>query len=304
MKNILEDINEAVKTDATGFIKECDGEYFEEIRGIAQYISDHDEIMIVAIAGPSASGKTTTAHIMCELLNRLGENTAVVSLDDFYFPKECLPKLPDGRTDIESVNALDVNLIEKCFKQIISEGKCELPQYDFKTHSRLDERRKIDIGSRGIIVVEGLHALNPVICDRVPRENIYKIYISVNRAIYGRNGTRLLSSRQVRLVRRILRDSVFRGSDVNQTLTLWSDVVSGETKYLYKFKDTADVQLVTLHSYELCAYRDRFCALKDSANEDSPSYSYFIGAVNSLEKFLPLDASLIPQNSLIREFIG
>lgn len=304
MKNILNKINEAVKSDPEAFISECDGAYASNIQGVAERIAADDNIKIVAIAGPSSAGKTTTAHLLCESLEAMGEKTDVVSLDDFYLPPGEHPLLPDGSPDLESVHALDIPLIKKCFEDIIATGKTVLPSYDFKSDARIAAARMLDIGDRGIVIAEGLHALNPLITGLVPKENIFKIYISVNCDILDNSGNKLLSSRQIRLIRRTLRDSAFRGADVNETLGMWSNVVEGESKYLYCFKDSADVKLVTLHPYEPCLYKDAFCALEQSVAPSAPCREYFQKTVDALGGFVTLDRALIPKNSLIREFIG
>ena len=304
MINTLELINEQAKNNTAEFIRMCNEEYQNRIQSIAKTIADNDDIKIVAIAGPSGSGKTTTAHLLCEQLHKLDEKTAVVSLDDFYFPHEQLPILPDGTRDIESVNSLDTGLIKKCFEDVIKSGKTTLPLYDFKTRSRNDNATPIDIGDRGILIVEGLHAMNPAIADLVERKNIFKIYISVNTPVEFENGEQLLSSRQIRLIRRILRDDRFRGASPDDTLKLWNNVIDGESKYLYCFKGTADVRLITLHPYELCVYRERFCKMRHDVNRNTPCYDYFIRTVNALERFVNIDSSLVPQDALIREFIG
>lgn len=304
MKNTVREINLKANKKPEKFIAESELEYVFEIGEIADRISNDRRIKIVAIAGPSASGKTTSAHILCDRLKELGEETTVVSLDNFYLTPDKLPILPDGKTDIESVNALDIELMKKCFNEIITTGSTMLPFYDFKTNSRKPNAIKADVTDGGIVIVEGLHALNPVITNLVPAENIYKIYISVNCPILDDDGKRILSSRQIRLVRRTLRDRIFRGASVNDTLSLWSGVVEGETKYLYCFKDTADVLLKTLHLYEPCLYRREFTALKYELKSRGEFYDYFLKTADALEQFTPLDSALIPENSLIREFIG
>ncbi len=304
MINTLNDINKMAKECPKEFIKACSNEYIKNITDIARRIEADDDIIIVAIAGPSGSGKTTTAHILQDKLEELGENTEVVSLDDFYLPADKLPKLPDGSNDIESVNSLDITLIKECFQQIIRHGKTSLPKYDFKTKSRIPDAKMLDIGSHGIVIVEGLHAMNPLISDLVPRKNIFKIYISVNRSVDDNNGVQMLSSRQIRLVRRVLRDDRFRGATATETLHLWNNVIDGERKYLYCFKDTADVHLVTFHPYELGVYRERFGKMRSTVHKNAPCYDYFIKTANALERFTAIDSALVPENSLIREFIG
>ncbi len=304
MINTLKAINKAVKENPHKFIKDCNEEYIKNINDIAHRIAEDDDLIIVAIAGPSGSGKTTTAHILRDRLEILGETTAVVSLDDFYLPCEQLPILPDGSRDIESVNSLDIPLIRRCFSEIIASGKTRLPRYDFKQKARIENATSLDIGNHGIVIVEGLHAMNPLIADQVPHKNILKIYISVNRSVENENGIQLLSSRQVRLVRRILRDDRFRGATAAETLHLWNNVIDGEAKYLYCFKNTADIRLATFHPYELGIYRERFCKMRHTVSKNTPCYDYFIDTVNAMEQFVSLDSALVPQDALIREFIG
>ncbi len=304
MINTLKEINKNALNCPEEFIKKCNQEYLDNITDIAKQIEADDNIKIVAIAGPSGSGKTTTAHILQDALEALGETVAVVSLDDFYLSVNKLPRLPDGSADIESVNSLDISLIKDCFEQIIKFGKANLPRYDFKTKSSIQNANMLDIGRKGIVIVEGLHAMNPLISDLIPRKNILKIYISVNRSVDDDNGVQLLSSRQIRLIRRVLRDDQFRGATATQTLHLWNNVIDGEQKYLYCFKDTADIKLVTFHPYELGVYRERFGKMRSTVNKNAPCYDYFIKTANALERFTAIDNTFVPGNSLIREFIG
>lgn len=304
MINTLNEINAFAQKNPNEFIQICDAEYLNTVTEIAQKIANDDDIIIVAIAGPSGSGKTTTAHLLRKTLENLGETTAVVSLDDFYLSAEKLPILPDGSRDIESVNSLDIPLINQCFNQIINSGTAYLPRYDFKSKKRIPNANLLNIGSHGIVIVEGLHAMNPLIADLVPRKNIFKIYISVNSSVEDENGVQMLSSRQIRLIRRVLRDEQFRGSTPTETLHLWNNVIDGERKYLYCFKNTADVQLVTFHPYELGVYKEHFCKMRNDVGKNAPCYNYFIDTVNALERFAKIDSKSVPENSLIREFIG
>ena len=303
MINSLPEINNAA-LNPEKLVADAEKRYLKEVYDAAKQIADDDNIKIVSLAGPSASGKTTSAHILCERLAKIGEKTTVVSLDDFYYPPEKLPVLPDGSRDYESVQALNIELIRKCFTEIITTGKTMLPRYDFTAKKSIPNDRLADITDNGIVIVEGLHALNPLITDLVPSENIFKVYISVNCSIEDNCGEQLLSSRQIRLVRRTLRDRIFRGSSVADTLSLWNGVVEGERKYLYRFKNTADVQIRTLHVYEPCVYRDEFLKLKHEITRDCVCYDYFMRTVSAIEKFNSINPDLVPENSLIREFIG
>lgn len=303
MKNTLQFINSEALRDPTAFIAEVEKQYIDNIIEVAERIASDDDIKIVSIAGPSGSGKTTTAHILCEKLEELGEKTAVVSLDNFYLPAERLPKLEDGSNDTESVNSLDLELLRECFERIIASGSTQLPKYEFATGSRIENACKIDVGERGIVIVEGLHALNPLITELVSGRNIFKVYISVNLPIKDNEET-LLTSRQLRLVRRSLRDEMFRDADINETLSMWENVGKGERKYLYCHKDSADVQLVTLHLFEPCVFKARFLRLREQLALDACCREYFLKTVDAMERFESIDISLVPESSLIREFLG
>lgn len=301
--NTVSEINGAANKPQ-GFINFAEKQYLNEVYSAAEKIACNDNIKIVSLAGPSASGKTTTAHILRDRLEELGETTAVVSLDDFYLPTEKLPILPDGSRDIESVAALDIALLQKCFTEIIKFGKTLLPKYDFANKKQILNAQTIDVGNRGIIIAEGLHALNPVITDLAPANNIFKAYISVNCSIGDDFGEQLLSSRQIRLVRRVLRDRIFRGTSVEETLSLWNGVVAGERKHLYCYKNTADLLIKTLHIYEPCIYRDEFLKLESEVSSNCVCYEYFKRTAAAIEKFSSISSDFVPQNSLIREFIG
>lgn len=299
----VSEINKASK-DPEKFINDCEKRYRLEIENTAEIIAADDRIKIVALAGPSGAGKTTTAHILCDELLKRGETPFVVSLDDFYLSEKDLPLLPNGAFDVESVNALDIVLMKQCFGEIIATGKTLLPRYDFASKTSIRNGRQLDVSNKGIVIVEGLHALNPIITDLVPNENIFKIYISVNNSIYDDAGNQLLSSHQIRLVRRIIRDIEFRGASVERTLEFWSGVVEGERKYLYCFKDRAQVQLKTLHHYEPCVYCNEIKELFKQVSQNANCYDYLKKTVCAMEKFTAMETDDIPSDSLIREFIG
>ena len=304
MKSILSEINEYARRDPAGLIAESDRNYRKSIREIARHIADDDNIKIVAVAGPSGSGKTTTAHILCEALKEMQEIIAVASLDDFYLPADRLPILSDGSQDLESVAALDTALIRERFTSYLNTGVLQLPKYEFATQRQIPVAQTLQLGERGIVIVEGLHAMNPEITDLVPREIIYKIYISTNQKIRDDEGNVLLDGRRQRLVRRVLRDEIFRDADVNETLCMWENVIRGEEKFLYCFKDTADVRLKTLHFYEPGVFRNRFLKSAEGLAENTPCREYFLQTVEAVRQFVPIAAELVPENSLIREFIG
>lgn len=304
MINSVNLINEKIRNDPSLFVNECEEEYCGIVKKLAEHVSKDDDIKIVAIAGPSSSGKTTTAHLLKEELLKLNETVQVISLDDFYLTSDKLPVLKNGEKDFESVNSLDIKLLEICFNDIITHGKASVPKFDFITKRREKEFSDIDIGDKGIVIVEGLHALNPLITDLVERKNIFKVYISVNKNVVDVDGNKLISSRQIRMIRRILRDEIFRNSPVFETLKMWKGVIEGERENLYKFKPTADMHLTTFHPYELGLYKNRFIKLKEGADSSYPYYEEFMYLEEMIEKFESVDRKLVPESSLLREFIG
>lgn len=304
MINTVSAINNRVKENAAEFINICENEYKNEIDEITRQLIKNSHLKIVLIAGPSGSGKTTTAHMLSESLKEMGATVEIVSLDNFYFDKDKLPILPDGEPDTESVNALDIAEIKKCFSNIVNFGKSTMPVFNFKTGKSQKDAINIDLGENGILIVEGLHALNPLIYDSLKADSVYKIYISVNTGIFNENGNKLLSSRKIRFVRRALRDYRFRNTDMFSTLKMWDKVTSGEEKFLYKFKPLADKQLVTLHPYEICVYRDLFLAEFKNLPVVAEDYEYAKYIADIVSLFVPLDIKNVPYNSLIREFIG
>jgi len=295
-------INEGTK-NILDFIQKSEEGYHNKINDVVNTIINDKNKKIICIAGPSASGKTTTSMYIAKELEKRGVHASVVSLDNFYGYEEDMPRFPDGRPDYESVYALDLKEVERAFKEIIAVGKTDIPIFDFLKHTRSDKRQIIDITDGGLLIVEGLHAINPVISENLPSESLLKIYISVNQSVYNDDGSVALNSRQLRFVRRLCRDSVYRSSDAKNTLHLWTMVLLGEEKYLYHLKPTADIKLITLHNYEPCLFKNIALKLLENLPLDSENYEEAMYIKKTLEGFNSIDPSLIPKTSLMQEFI-
>ncbi len=304
IRNTLSEINDFALKDPAGFIKSSCEDFVSRVDEIAKAVAENKEIKVIALAGPSASGKTTSAHILCDLIEKKGLKTAVVSLDDFYHNDENVPRNKDGSADYETVDSLNTDLIISFLSEIIEKGRAYAPLYDFKTHKRQDNANLVDIGENGIVLVEGLHALNPKITSGFDKKNLITVYASVNDCVEDENGVTLLSSRQIRLVRRALRDNKFRGIDINKTLKVWNAIVRSEEKYLFPCKNLANFELITFNPFEPCIYRESFCAMREFVDASDSYYVFFIKTVNMLEMFEIIDEKLIPDDALVREFIG
>lgn len=301
--NILSKINEMALADPITLIATAERQYDEELTDLVDEITKNKDYKIILIAGPSGSGKTTTAHILKNKFIKTGKNAQVVSLDNFFLPLDKMPLQENGEKDFESVYSLDIPEIQRCFDELINYGKTTIPIYDFVSTSR-NEQHPIDISDGGILIVEGLHALNPILTDKLNKNSLFKIYISVNRMVVDDDGNRILSSRQLRLIRRMSRDFLYRNTSALGTLKLWTSVVKGEEKYLYCFKDTSDVKLFTFHSFEPCIFKNIIINLLQDLPKTADNYDYIIEAKKGLEKFVSIDPELIPETSLIREFIS
>lgn len=299
----LEQINKMALDDPSMLIKLAENDYKAEIESLAQKIISNNECKIVLLAGPSASGKTTSAHILKDNLLSKKIDCEVVSLDHFYLSGDKLPKQPNGEPDFETVYALDLPLLHSFFAKIVEAGKADIPIFDFTSSRRSKKSHLIKLKPGGILIVEGLHALNPVLTENLPAESTIGVYVSVNMAIKDKNENVVLTGRKLRLARRISRDFLYRNTTAKQTLKFWTAVVKGEEKYLYCFKDIADVQLKTFHSYEPCIFAPIITKALEHLPGDTENYDYAMQLKAGLEKFVPLPFNPVPQDSLVREFI-
>ena len=304
MVNNIEYINKRVADDPLQFIKECEDSYENTIQAIAERIVTEEGREIVMLAGPSSAGKTTTARKLKEALFEKGVKTYVLSLDDFYLDRDDIPYLPDGTQDYETVYALDLAQLEKDLNALICGETVKAPVFDFTTGKRSDtEFNEITLGDEDVVIIEGLHALNPVITEKV-KGKLLKVYINVSSRIYDEKGNVLLNKRNLRFVRRMIRDYKFRASSVENTCRLWKNVTAGEDKYLFPFRDNADIKADTIHLYEPCVLKHQALPLlRDSiiADEFKKDIEHLIKA---LEGFEDIEENIVPEDSLLREFLG
>ena len=304
INNNLEYINEQALRNPTDFVLKCEERYNNIIEDIAKRITTEKGREIVMLAGPSSAGKTTTARKLCENINEKGVKTYVLSLDDFYLNREDIPYLPDGTQDYETVYALDLNLFTECVNKLLMGETVKNPVFDFTTGKRSDkEFNEITLDKEDVVIIEGLHALNPVITEKIEGK-LLKIYINVSSRIYDNKGNIILNKRNMRFVRRMVRDYKFRDSTVNNTYKLWKNVTAGEDKYLFPFRDNADIKINTIHLYESCVLKSQALPLlyeseiSDEYKDDAKKLC------KALEKFEDINISSVPEDSLLREFLG
>ena len=293
-------INTAAESEVS-FACHCEIEYESRIEAAAREVLASGA-RIVMLTGPSASGKTTTAHKIAAALTAKGCPSQVISLDNFYKNLDDYPRLADGSKDYENVTALDVEEINRCLNQLIATGEIDLPEFDFIAEMRKPERVHMRM-TGGVAVVEGIHALNPALVQMVPADKVYKIYAGLSEE-YSYGGMRFLHTRDIRLARRMVRDYKFRGHGLEKTMSMWQKVCEGEDLYIKVFKPAADLLLDTSFSYEICCLAPYITSLKGALTEADTGYEMLQSLIARFEKCTPIATGLIPQNSMLREFIG
>ncbi len=290
--------------DPEGFLLECSESYRQRVLDVSKRIFDDKNKKIVMLAGPSSSGKTTTAGFISESINKLGGKAYTLSLDDFYLPRSVqYPLDENGEPDFECVEALDIELIHSSLHELIEKEKSSLPVFDFNTGERINNAKTIELQENDVIIVEGLHALNPVITDTLDEENLFKIYISVSSRVYENDGSVLLSKRDLRFIRRTVRDYKFRSMPVERTFEIWDSVTRGEDKYLFPYEELADVKINSFHPCEPCVMSGLAIPLLENV-KDSEFAEKANLLINKLSLFKNTDYSILPADSLLREFTG
>ncbi|MBQ1442107.1 MAG: nucleoside kinase [Clostridia bacterium] len=300
----LRHINNAVLNSPAELIRQMEEQYAKRINEIADFVmSTGSGRKLIMLSGPSSSGKTTTANMLVSRVKSSGANAVCLSLDDFFKGEGLAPQLPDGKYDYESVYALDIDLMKQCLTELLEKGGTMMPRFDFAAKGPAPERYPLNVGDNDVIIVEGIHALNPIITDCLPSERMVKIYISVKQGIKEGDEV-VISAHQIRFLRRLVRDYQFRGSSPERTFEMWPQVLRGEKLYISAYKRLATVTINSIHIYEVNAIADKAIEILSAIPENSPYYAESQEYIRRLALFENLDEGLIPENSLIREFIG
>lgn len=284
--------------DKARFVQVCEQRYHDRLDAAA-HAALNSGAQIVMLTGPSAAGKTTTARKLSERIAAAGRRSAVISLDDFFVGEGRYPKQADGSDDYECVEALDLPVLRRCLQDLAQTGVCETPIFDFLTQRPTGTTRHID-GRGGVVVIEGLHAFNPALgVDALPKGAAIHIYAGLREEYAAADGSRVVATRDVRLARRLTRDFLFRGHDADFTLRLWPHVCQSEDRYIKAFKSRADLVLDTSFSYEAClwGHYTREMTAREYAGRLQELCRRFAA-------FDPMPGTFVPQDSMLREFIG
>lgn len=281
------------------FIRHCEFEYESRVYAAAKEIISEGR-RVVMLTGPSASGKTTTAQKLRDKIVNLGHTAQVISLDNFFKNKEDYPRLENGQKDYENVTALELGIFQSCITQLLKDGKASFPYFDFAGETRIDNHTEIEIDG-GFIIVEGIHALNPALLELLPDSDTFTIYAGL-REEYSFKGQRILPTRDIRLLRRMIRDYKYRGHSPQKTIIMWDAVCEGEDKYIKIFKPNADLLLDTSFSYEVLIMHSILQQFDSFAREDTPEGQMLRQLMEVFDNIGYLPAGSLPENSMLCEF--
>ena len=296
----LNKLNEAIRTDARGFIAKCDATYDSRVFSIAAKIKENlDRSPIVLLAGPSSSGKTTTSGRIRHMLRGMGISSHLISLDDYYRTKsdENYPKTADGQLDLESPLALDIPLLNEHLSMLQEGKEIHVPHFSFVQQRRTEETMALRMEPGSCVIFEGIHGLNDLFSEH---EDAFRIYINDDSHI-TENGKRIFDKNWTRLLRRSVRDLNYRNSPIEETLGLWDNVRLGESLHITPYVDRADVTMDTSLAYEVPVLAAIAAPYFANLKVTVPQAELVRKILHRLEKFEPIDPSLVPGSSLLRE---
>lgn len=300
----LQEINRKIETVPESFIEEENDRYFDELDALTRRLTVNLHTRcLVMLSGPSSSGKTTSALLLRDNLREMGVDAHTVSLDDFYKGRGQAPQLEDGSYDYETPEALNLPVLRQCMESLIKEGRADLPQFDFVKGAPAEETRELRIARDSVVIFEGIHALNPLFEEQLPQENLFKVFVNTISPVYD-GSDKLLARRDLRLIRRLLRDERFRSSSLENTMSMWPQVTRGEKLYMFPYVDTVDYVIDTTHAYEPCVFAPELLPLLDTVDPASPYAPKLAQLRDKLARFTPLAESMLPRRTLLREFLG
>ena len=275
----------------------------KKIAAIADEITKRGNVKVILIAGPSSSGKTTFGKRLSVQLLANGLYPYPISLDNYYAPRDRVPKDENGELDLESLYALDLKFFNKQVNQLLNGEEIELPKYNFNPEGHQPSGKKLKMTDNMILVMEGIHGLNPNLMPQVPAENTFKIFISALTTILL-DDHNFIPPSDNRLLRRILRDSKYRNCPAKDTIQRWPSVLAGEDKWIFPFQENADAMFNSALMFELAIIKDKILPILDKVTERDPEYSEVVRLKKFLLYFNSVSDKEIPPTSLLREFMG
>jgi len=292
------------KGDAGDVIKVSEALHEKKIAEIATLITGkHDKVNIVLIAGPSSSGKTTFSKRLSVQLAVNGLHAVEISLDDFFVDREHTPLDENGAYDFEALEAIDIPFFNQILLQLLNGEQVELPRFDFQTGTRIFRGDFIRMEKDNILIIEGIHGLNPALVPMIDPENTYKIFISALTQISIDEHT-YIPTTDNRLLRRMVRDAKYRGHSASSTIRQWPSVRRGEDKHIFPYQENADIMFNSALVYEIAVLKRYANSLLKSVKENEPEYAEAVRLLIFISYFNLIPETEIPPTSVLREFLG
>lgn len=298
------DFNQAIDAGhATDIINISEALQEKKLAKIAEEIASRKGVKLVLLAGPSSSGKTTSCKRLSIQLAVNGLKPLQISLDDYFVDRDKTPKDENGDFDFESIYALNLDLLNEQFNALFRGEEVELPKYDFPSGKSVKSGKKLKLEPNNVLVVEGIHALNPELTAHVPEEQIFRVYASALTTILLDNHN-YIPTTDNRLLRRIIRDYKYRGVSAQETIRRWPSVRSGENKWIFPFQENADAMLNTAMLYELSVLKMQAEPLLQQVPENCEEFAEAYRLLKFLKYFKGIPYNNLPPTSLLREFLG
>ena len=298
------DFNQAIEAGhATDIINISEALQEKKLAKIAEDIAQRKGVKLVLLAGPSSSGKTTSCKRLSIQLAVNGLKPLQISLDDYFVDRDKTPKDENGESDFESIYALNLDLLNDQFNALFRGEEVDLPKYDFPSGKSIKSGKKLKLEPSNVLVVEGIHALNPELTAHIPEEQIYRVYASALTTILLDNHN-YIPTTDNRLLRRIIRDYKYRGVSAQETIHRWPSVRAGENKWIFPFQENADAMLNTAMLYELSVLKMQAEPLLQQVPENCEEYAEAYRLLKFLKYFKGIPYNNLPPTSLLREFLG
>jgi len=291
------------KGQATNLINVSEALQEKKLTEIADEIASRKDVKLVLLAGPSSSGKTTTCKRLSIQLLANGIKPLQISLDDYFVDREHTPKDDKGEYDYESIYALNLKLINDQFNALFRGEEIELPKYNFQTGRSEKSGKKLRMQPNNVLVVEGIHALNPELTAQIPEAQKFRVYVSALTTILL-DDHNYIPTTDNRLLRRIIRDYKYRGVNAQETIHRWPSVRAGENKWIFPYQENADVMFNSAMLFELAVIKQQAEPLLEMVPENCEEYSEAYRLRKFLRYFQPIPNRDIPPTSLLREFLG
>ncbi len=279
-------------TDTKELINRCEKRYNDVLKRVVSEVIAAKKIFVM-VTGASCAGKTTTTKKLREYFAESGVHAETISLDDFYVGRDKTPLTPDGKPDFETIKSLDLPLLKSVMSELAAGKTVRVPRFDFEAGKRSDEYEELSLDPGEVVIIEGLHALNPLLFEHVDTSLAYRVYLHAESESYD-----------VKLLRRIVRDKNYRGYlDAVITFDMWDNVLRGERLYIKPYAADADIRINTFFEYETRLLAPEGCALLDAVDADSPYKPEADALKKVIDGLEPIPYSMVPEDSLMVEFV-